>query len=326
MLPRILLLLFPLLLASVAQAATFVGCVLAAEVALTGTNGGRANNQAACDTRCSTAGYQYSYFISLALVTSNNCYCDSLGSYVGASSYVVGSSASACVGITGALQASANDLSTTFNFNGCTGTLTGVVVNLVQGTILGGSIVNGPQECFNQCRGNLNAYVIPLVPGATSLLPTYGCVCDPSGPVTTGVCGYGQFYGFSHSASASQNAQSRKRQQLLLKAQDRKGRTYCPNKMKACVIPGSDASWECIDPQTELESCGGCAYGEYTSSGAVNATTTGVDCTRAPGVLLGGSTCTSGRCEIFGCKRQWKLVDGACVKRKTARRAIDISL
>nr|XP_019008870.1 uncharacterized protein I206_06556 [Kwoniella pini CBS 10737]OCF47651.1 hypothetical protein I206_06556 [Kwoniella pini CBS 10737] len=278
MMPRIFLLLSPLLFAAVAQAATFVGCVLAAEVALTGTNGARVTNQAACDTRCTNGGYQYSYYIASAITPTTNCYCDQLGSYVGASSYVVGSSASACVGITGALQAVATDLSTTFNFNGCTGTLVGVTVNLVDGTILGGAVVNGPQECFSRCRGNLNAFVIPLVPGATSLVPTYGCVCDPSGPVTTGACGFGQFYGFSHSASASQNAQSRKRQQLLLKAsQDRIGRTFCPGSMKACVIPGSESSWECIDPQTELESCGGCAYGEYTSSGAVNTTLTGTE-------------------------------------------------
>ncbi|WWC87274.1 uncharacterized protein L201_002162 [Kwoniella dendrophila CBS 6074] len=303
-------------LITIAQAATtFVGCVLTTEVMITGTNGGYVTSQNACNNRCLNGGYQYSYYTGGQVPTVNNCYCDHLNSYVAASAYAAGSSASAC--IASGLQAVATDLSTTFGFNGCVGTIVGVTVNLQQGTILGGYLVSEPQTCFQRCRGNLIAYVIPIVPSVTAIAPSYGCVCDPSGQVTTGLCGVGQFYGFIHSASASAAGQARKRQEKVLKAQDeRRRKSFCPKNMKACIIPGVDNSWECIDPDSELESCGGCKYGEYTSTGELNRTATGIDCSSHPGAALGGATCINGKCDIQLCKRKWKLMSGGCVRGK----------
>nr|XP_019047571.1 hypothetical protein I302_04187 [Kwoniella bestiolae CBS 10118]OCF26501.1 hypothetical protein I302_04187 [Kwoniella bestiolae CBS 10118] len=236
-----LLALIFVLSASLAQAATFVGCVLAAEVALTGSGGAFVTSQAACNTRCTGRGAQYSYYTAGTIPTTNNCYCDNVNSYVAASAYAVGSGGTTCLAT---VQAVATDLATTFTFNGCVGTIVGVTVNLAQGTILGGSIVTGPQQCFQTCAGNLRAYVIPIVPSVTAILPSYGCVCDPSGQVTTGICGVGQFYGFQHPASAS--GQARKRQQQVLNdhADQRRRTAFCPKGMKACNIQGVDNSWE----------------------------------------------------------------------------------
>ncbi|WRT65152.1 uncharacterized protein IL334_002094 [Kwoniella shivajii] len=299
------------LLSSVQAASTFVGCVLSATVALTASNGARVASQAACNTRCLAANQQYSYYTNAVLI-GNNCYCDALGSYAAATNYLVGSSAnpSSCLD---AVQATATDLKTTFSFQGCTNTLTGVVIDLTQGTILGGALVQDPQACFERCKSNLQAYFIPIVPSLTAIAPTFGCVCDPSGPGASGVCGIGQFYKYTHSATASQNAQSRKREmQRVAEAERRK--SFCPKKMTSCVIPGVEDSWECVDPESDLESCGGCTHGEYTAFGPVNSTSTGLDCTNMPGVLMGGSTCTNGKCVAFACKRKWTLRDGECVR------------
>ncbi|WWC87276.1 uncharacterized protein L201_002164 [Kwoniella dendrophila CBS 6074] len=312
-------------LLSFAQAVgTFVGCVLTATAALTGTSTGRVANQNACNTRClanQQTPFTYSYFANnvppplLGAIGGDNCWCDDQGSYVAASAYLVGSgtTSSSCVD---AIQATATDLRTTFQFQGCTNTLTGVVFDLVGGSIIGGALVQDPQSCFQRCAGNTNAYFIPLAPLLTAIAPTYGCVCDPSGPGLSNVCGIAQYYKYSHSASASQNAQARKRQLEAKKRQDSKRQSFCPKRMTACTIPGVENSWECIDSSSDLESCGGCTNGEYTSQVSVNATATatGLDCTSMPGVLMGGSTCTNGKCVAFACKKKFKLVNGSCVR------------
>ncbi|OCF76561.1 hypothetical protein I204_02258 [Kwoniella mangroviensis CBS 8886] len=324
---RLAVIISALALFSTARAAqTFVGCVLQATVALTADYATRTSSQSACNTRClaqqaTNPSIQYSYFVA-GTALGNNCYCDATGSYVAASAYVLpsGDTTTDCsalgLGLNLGLLATATDLSTTFAFQGCTNTLTGVVINLAQGTILGGAIVQDPQACFQRCAGNLNAYFIPIVPSVTAIAPTYGCVCDPSGPGALGACGLSTFFKYTHSASASQQAQARKRDQLALnaKAHTERRKSFCPGRMTSCLIPGVEDSWECVDPQSDLESCGGCTHGEYTSDGPTNSTATGTDCTNMPGVLMGGSTCTNGQCVAFACKRKWTLQRGKCIR------------
>ncbi|KAL1409142.1 hypothetical protein Q8F55_005971 [Vanrija albida] len=58
------------------------------------------------------------------------------------------------------------------------------------------------------------------------------------------------------------------RQKLLASSPD------CPAGVQACsVFPGADG-YECLDTQSELESCGGCRFGVH---GAANTTATGVE-------------------------------------------------
>ncbi|RSH94499.1 hypothetical protein EHS25_004302 [Saitozyma podzolica] len=106
----------------------------------------------------------------------------------------------------------------------------------------------------------------------------------------------------SVSASASGNAQRRRRFDVLPKNR-LAARSLCPDGLSACrVAPGRDA-YECIDTQTELESCGGCLLGEVipeqrrTSSAQhrFNTTTSGVDCNTLEGYL----TCANGACVAF---------------------------
>ncbi|WWC67561.1 uncharacterized protein I206_101470 [Kwoniella pini CBS 10737] len=315
MLPRMMFVLTTLTLLSLTQAATFVGCVLSLTVSLTAQNGARVSNQNACNTRCIATKFQYSYFTANTLLGTINCYCDNVGTYVASSSYLVGSSSdpSSCLDTS---QATATDLRTTFNFEGCSDTLTGVTIDVAQGTILGGAIVQDPHACFQRCAGNGNAYFIPIAPSITALLPTYGCVCDYSGSGTAGTCGILEFYRYTHSATASQNAQARKREVESLAVKE-SGKSFCPKQMISCRVPGVEDSWECVDPQADLESCGGCTSGEYKDSGFINFTATGQDCTDMPGVLMGGSTCTNGDCVAFACKRKWTLRDGRCVRGRS---------
>ncbi|EPT04320.1 hypothetical protein FOMPIDRAFT_1114132 [Fomitopsis schrenkii] len=80
----------------------------------------------------------------------------------------------------------------------------------------------------------------------------------------------------------------------------------CPDAMTACPIPGltgPTGDFECIDPNAELESCGGCA-----------STGEGQDCSKIEGVWNVG--CERGSCAIYTCAHGYKLsVDGAsCLK------------
>ncbi|KIR97202.1 hypothetical protein L804_05384 [Cryptococcus deuterogattii 2001/935-1] len=89
----------------------------------------------------------------------------------------------------------------------------------------------------------------------------------------------------------------------------------CPTGMQACNIAGVANSWECIDAITELESCGGRTYGDYSANGN-SSEPTGVDCTALAGVLRDSVTCSDSS-EAFACKRGWALPDGGCVKTFT---------
>ncbi|KAH9835562.1 protein priA [Rhodofomes roseus] len=80
----------------------------------------------------------------------------------------------------------------------------------------------------------------------------------------------------------------------------------CPDQLESCPISGltgPTGDFECIDPQTELESCGGCA-----------STGEGQDCTAIEGVWNVG--CERGRCALYTCAQGYKLsADGtACEK------------
>lgn len=91
---------------------------------------------------------------------------------------------------------------------------------------------------------------------------------------------------------------------------------YCPAPMTACPVVASASnatasslstspewSYECIDTQAELESCGGCL-----SEGQ------GQDCTAIAGAKNVG--CGAGRCEVYSCLTGWKIGEdkASCVR------------
>lgn len=84
--------------------------------------------------------------------------------------------------------------------------------------------------------------------------------------------------------------------------------TYCMKGLTACAIPGT-SDWECVDPQHDLESCGGCAFGNFGGASAAM----GVDCSSLPGVKSTGVQCSWGRCVIIACRKGYSLELGHCV-------------
>lgn len=76
----------------------------------------------------------------------------------------------------------------------------------------------------------------------------------------------------------------------------------CPSSMAACPIDGRQGEYECLDSQSDLQSCGGCV-----SMGQ------GQDCTQIAGARWMG--CNEGTCEVYSCKKGWtRSSDGSkCV-------------
>ncbi|WVF67648.1 hypothetical protein IAT40_002407 [Kwoniella sp. CBS 6097] len=70
----------------------------------------------------------------------------------------------------------------------------------------------------------------------------------------------------------------------------------CPASMAACPVDAASpkGAYECLDPMSEIQSCGGCAT-----------LATGRDCTAIPGARWMG--CNAGQCEVYSCKKGWKL-------------------
>ncbi|KAK6909034.1 hypothetical protein I203_103044 [Kwoniella mangroviensis CBS 8507] len=73
----------------------------------------------------------------------------------------------------------------------------------------------------------------------------------------------------------------------------------------------------CLNTNYELESCGGCKYGEYLGDYRrpylVNTTmSAGQDCSNIAGAEPWGVSCSSGRCDIKACIEGYSLVDGNC--------------
>jgi len=70
--------------------------------------------------------------------------------------------------------------------------------------------------------------------------------------------------------------------------------TSCPNGFQACPVSGLTGDYECIDPTTELESCGGCV---------VNGK--GQDCTKIEGGW--NVACEKGACKVYTCEGGYTL-------------------
>lgn len=79
----------------------------------------------------------------------------------------------------------------------------------------------------------------------------------------------------------------------------RRAMGLCPLGQTRCSV-GLREGHECIDTQTNLESCGACL-----SEG-------GVDCSRLMGAAL-DVACVAGRCRSSACFKGYELMDGACI-------------
>ncbi|KAL7410788.1 hypothetical protein BDY24DRAFT_417642 [Mrakia frigida] len=108
----------------------------------------------------------------------------------------------------------------------------------------------------------------------------------------------------SGGVSGSQ-APTRRRDRLLKERKDKIAREHalCPAGLTPCSVGfGRDGAYECLDTQSELESCGGC-----------RSTGLGTDCSALTGVRMGAATCDRGRCVVSACRAGFKLKDGRCL-------------
>jgi hypothetical protein len=88
----------------------------------------------------------------------------------------------------------------------------------------------------------------------------------------------------------------------------------CENGRSACALPGNKYGFECIDTQSSVDSCGGCAF---PLPGALK----GQDCASLPHVA--NVDCVSGKCVIASCARGFVLDDTKCTEKSTLTNLVD---
>ncbi|WVQ86968.1 hypothetical protein IAS59_000688 [Cryptococcus gattii] len=299
----------------------WLGCVLTTAANGAASISSRQSDSATCVSSCGDSNYLYAFYVD-GIVVGNNCYCVSEANYISAVNYVAPSGSSTdCIAI---VQAASYATSSTFSYNNCyapTG-LVSALINTVTGVL--GTTVSSPRACFELCASTSAAYYTPYLLGGNTLSPRYGCSCGDETTVSgsPSYCGLGSFYAYSHPAAAAASGLSRRKHaNERIQAQRRsemiRERQWdCPTGMNACNVNGVVNSWECVDSTSDIESCGGCTYGDYNPS-RNSSESTGVDCTALPGVLRGSVTCSNGQCEAFACKRGWTLRNGQCTKSVT---------
>ncbi|KAK6908296.1 hypothetical protein I203_102297 [Kwoniella mangroviensis CBS 8507] len=155
-------------------------------------------------------------------------------------------------------------------------------------------LVLNPEDCFRNCNGAYGATYI-----ANSQNGHYTCHCH--------------YFLFYHSQAAQASGLTRRRARDLRELQARRFKReieYCPYGLTACNVDGHSGNYECLDTNTELQSCGGCFYGQYSNHTSV----VGEDCTTT-GAALGASSCIHGKCVASACKKGLALVGGKCQKK-----------
>ncbi|KAJ7911588.1 hypothetical protein B0H13DRAFT_570305 [Mycena leptocephala] len=128
--------------------------------------------------------------------------------------------------------------------------------------------------CFFTCKDGYSAY-------PAGAYPTQ-CVCSHPYTECNGKCG--TFHGCPSTYYAKRD---------LMSAQK------CHKGFTACGVPGRGGnSWECIDTQTDLESCGGCPYSDFAME-------TGKDCSAIRGVS--DVSCIRGECVVHKCMAGYEI-------------------
>ncbi|OCF40599.1 hypothetical protein I317_05609 [Kwoniella heveanensis CBS 569] len=150
---------------------------------------------------------------------------------------------------------------------------------------------------------------------------TYLCQCGPDYTVddtTAGPynCQSGVFFAYTHPAAAAASDLARRNLRARLDQLRLDSQKLCPGQMKACKLEDTSDTYECVDTSSELESCGGCLFGEYGKDASNS--TIGTDCSTLHGVSLGAATCRDTVCEAYACKKGYELVSGLCVATVSA--------
>ncbi|ODN75224.1 hypothetical protein L202_06420 [Cryptococcus amylolentus CBS 6039] len=282
----------------------FLGCIN--QIFTTVSSQSSQRSAAACITECASNTYALYVTKGFFNYPTNNCLCTSADidpidyDYFTTTTCTAGS------------EAAVYRTSSSFTFKGCSSG-TGIISS-TSGTVA------SPDACLTKCAAYANAFYTPNIFGSG-----YTCACG-SGTLTTSSdrCTTSNYYTFSHTAVATASGLAKKKrgfekQERMRRSQVIRERGWdCPRGMKACNVMGVSDAWECVDPEADLESCGGCAHGDYVK-GANSTAATGVNCSSLPGLLRGSVTCSSGSCQAFACKSGWTLHNGACSRSLTVQ-------
>ncbi|WVF67129.1 hypothetical protein IAT40_001874 [Kwoniella sp. CBS 6097] len=219
-----------------------------------------------------------------------------------------------------------------FNIIGCRTNLTNVPPT---GAVLARGNLASFTSCFTACNSFTFAYIRPITTPLDE--PNmFNCTCSNidiglSPPQIQIPCGPNMWFGYSHPiVTPSGFVKRQDRRAALLRREMEEEQVYCPLGTTACRVatpfrvqgdddhnqagPGGNEAYECLDTASELESCGGCMYGEYGGNATTLASAQrGVDCSAIPGAALGGTTCSEGQCQISACEEEYSLNDGRCV-------------
>ncbi|WWC72920.1 uncharacterized protein I206_106884 [Kwoniella pini CBS 10737] len=278
------------LMACKVNAATYLGCVAETGTITTTTTLG---NVGKCDTFCGGDGGNTPYFYFMA--SSEQCNCATTTS---AAMYWTEGSATDGTCTTDSNYVLYSRV-TSFNFQGCDTNME---------TDDAPPNVDNFEDCLAACATEGSVMVEPL-----SGSNQFGCRCNSAytinGGTPAGSCDAGTWFTYVHSQEATASGLARRRMRERLQKLRRESQTLCPGGLKACSVPGTSA-YECIDTQTELESCGGCLSGEYQN---VMNSTLGIDCTNLEGVAKGAVTCVNAQCQAFACRNGFELASGLCV-------------
>lgn len=185
-------------------------------------------------------------------------------------------------------------------------------------TLTGGAAattISNPDTCFTTCANWKYMQITPVGTGGT-----YTCQCGNTqtlGSSTT--CGASKPVVYQNLAATVSSVARRRRRAEAIAARIDATAKICPGIMNSCLTSAPSAagiSFECLDTQYELESCGGCVNGHYIADYTIGSaiTTSGVDCTTIEGVAFGAVSCTRGRCVASRCRPGYKLIAGGCYK------------
>ncbi|WVW83323.1 hypothetical protein I302_105342 [Kwoniella bestiolae CBS 10118] len=159
-------------------------------------------------------------------------------------------------------------------------------------------------DCFDRCQSTPLAY-------AQYVGETAQCICTSSyPPVDLPLeCGQNTPFLYYHdvipSGFARRQAKRRLDEQIVL--------GQCPSGTTACNTAPDGQFFECLDTDTEIESCGGCAYGVFGKDPKKEKGGKGIDCTSLEGVRLGAVTCAAGSCVASACEDGYSVRNGSCI-------------
>ncbi|OCF35268.1 hypothetical protein I316_02814 [Kwoniella heveanensis BCC8398] len=174
-------------------------------------------------------------------------------------------------------------------------------------------------KCFVQCKDYNYAFVNHAnFQDSSTILCNCSMTPDYYNPTT---CSDTSIYAYQHTAGSSGPVPStwvkRQERERLERSQSLQFNALCPAGLTACKVDGADdMSFECIDTDNELESCGGCLYGNYEQEAkelGVTATKEGTNCLSVAGIAPGGVTCSRGQCEAFACEEGFDLLNQTCI-------------